>query len=132
MQNFKERRHLERFSIPGATTLYRLDRKIGFLNRYTGPTRLKDITKHGACIEIKENIVTGSVLNIKIIVPGEEKISIRGQIVWNNHSAERPAAEAGIQFLPYGKGKPYNSFKTREILERLTRQYLDVQTPNEE
>jgi len=124
MEDFKERRHLERFSIPGAKTLYKVNKKIAWLSRYVGPTQLKDITKNGACIEIKENIPPGRILNLKIIVPGEEKISVRGKVVWTDTMQAPPPAKAGIQFLPYGKGKPYNSFKTHEILERLTRQYM--------
>jgi len=127
MVNYKERRHLERFSIPGAKTLYKLYKKINLFNRYNGPTNLKDITKHGACIEIKEDVRPGNQLLMRIIVPGEQKISVRGQVVWTNKAREHSSGFAGIQFSPYGEGKPYNSFKTREALEKLTQQYLIIQ-----
>jgi hypothetical protein len=127
MANFKERRHLERFSIPGAKTLYKVDKRINLFNRYLGPTNLKDITKNGVCIEILEEIKPGSLLNLKILVPGEEKLDLRGQLVWSEKIEAHRPVKAGIQFLPYGKGKPYNSFKTRETLERLTRLYLNTQ-----
>jgi len=126
MDDVKERRHLERISIPGAQTLYKVEKKFTLLNRYTGPTTLKDITKHGACIEIRDDLSPGSRLSLEIIVPGEEKISVRGQIVWANQDQSRGSGFAGVQFWPYGEGKRYNSFKTRETLERLTRHYQEI------
>lgn len=88
---------------------------------------LKDITKHGACIEIKEDLPSGSRLLLEIIVPGEQRINVRGQVVWTNKAPKQNSGLAGIQFSPYGEGKPYNSFKTRELLEKLTQQYLILQ-----
>ncbi len=125
MEDFKERRHLERFSIPGAKTLYKIHKKINLFRRYCGPTNLKDITKHGACIEIREDLHAGCLLILQIIVPGEEKINVRGQIVWTNKAQVQNYGLAGIQFSPYGEGKPYNAFKIRETLEKLTQQYLN-------
>ena len=126
MEDFKERRHLERFSIPGAKTLYKIHKKINLLSRYNGPTNLKDITKNGACIEIKEDLQPGCLLILLIIVPGEEKFNVRGQVVWTKKVPVQNSGLAGIQFSPYGEGKPYNSFKTRKTLEKLTQQYLNT------
>ena len=124
MEDFKERRHLERFSIPGAKTLYKIQKKINLFNRFNGPTELKDLTKHGACIEIREDLPPGSMLIMQIIIPGQVKFNVRGQIVWRSKSQVQSLGFAGIQFSPYGGRKPYNSFKTRETLEQLTQQYL--------
>ena len=74
----------------------------------------------------RQNLQPGRLLILQIIVPGEEKFSVRGQIVWTNKGHMQGSGLAGIQFSPFGEGKPYNSFKTRKTLEKLTEQYLNT------
>jgi hypothetical protein len=118
----KERRHLERFEVPGAQILYKSGKAFNIFERYSGPVPLKDITKNGACILIDQQVERGTLVNIEIRIPGQEKIKVKGHVVWNSYPKD--PSYAGVQFLPYGEGKKYNSFNCRQQLEYLTEQYL--------
>jgi hypothetical protein len=118
----KERRHLERFEVPGAQILFKPGKKFRLFERFTGPLPLKDITKNGARIIIDQPLERGTLINIEIRIPGQGKIKVKGHVVWNSYPND--PLQAGVQFLPYGEGKQYNSFSIRQQLEHLTEQYL--------
>ena len=120
--SIKERRHLERFEIPGAQIMFKPGKGFRLFERFTGPLPLKDITKNGACIIIDQPLDKGTLVNIEIRIPGQRKIKIKGHVVWNSYPHD--PLQAGIQFLPYGEGKQYNSFYSRQQLEQLAQQFL--------
>jgi len=123
MEKKKERRHLERFEIPGAQIMYKQGKGFRLFDRYIGPLPLKDITKNGACIEINQPVDRGTLLDIEINIPGHKKVHVKGHVVWTSYPEE--PTHAGVQFMPYGEGKKYNSFDSRMQLEHLTQQYLE-------
>ena len=118
----KERRHLERFEVPGAQVMFKSNKGFRLFERSIGPLPLKDITKNGACITLDQPLGKGTLINIVIRIPGQEKIKVKGHVVWSSYPHD--PLQAGVQFLPYGEGKLYNSFSSRQQLEQLTQQYL--------
>jgi hypothetical protein len=124
MERKRERRHLERFEVPGAKVLYKQGKGFHLFERYTGPLPLKDITKNGACIAVDGPVEKGTLLKIEVQLPNQQKFRIKGHVVWTSYP--KAPSHAGVQFLPYGQGKKYNSFDSHELLERLTQEYLEA------
>ncbi len=123
MSDPKERRFYERISIPGAEVSYRPRKSFNWFSGFNGPVPMKDITKSGICFRLDTPIGKGATLEIKVRIPGEEPFSVKGEIVWADYIASINGTYAGIQFKPFGKGRHYNSFKTHERLEHITRQF---------
>jgi hypothetical protein len=115
-----ERRFIDRFQVPKARVRYAKENFIVLVSR---AMPLKDLSKYGACIELKEEIDPGYVVTIKISVPGKKSISVKGKIIWSNSKETDFRHHAGIQFLPFGKGRKYNSFNSRQKLEYWTNQF---------
>jgi hypothetical protein len=123
MNNPKERRFYERLVIPGAEVAYRLRKNFNWFGGYNGPVPMKDITKSGICFRLSTFLDRGTPLEIKVLIPGQEPFAVKGDIVWANKLSTASGSFAGVQFKPFGKGRRYNSFKTHEKLEQITRQF---------
>ncbi len=123
MSDPKDRRFYERISISGAEVFYRKRRRLYWFNGYNGPVTLKDITKSGICFELVKLLDRGVPLTINVAVPGEEVLSVKGNIVWASYNNFEKRAYAGIRFNLFGKGRQHNSFRTYERLEHITRQF---------
>ena len=117
MEDKSERRNLERYFIPGAEVLYKQKRSFAIFDRFQGPNPLKDIHKGGACFRADAGFIPGIQVELKIKVPGEKSLRVQGQIVWRSD-----LNLAGIQFLPFGKGKNCNSPLSLARLHLLTEQ----------
>lgn len=120
MQTKMERRFIDRFKVPEARVRYA---KENFIVPVSRALPLKDLSKYGACFELKEEIDPGHLVIIKITVPGKKSISVKGKVIWSNSNATDIRHHAGIQFLPFGKGRKYNSFHSRQKLEYWTEQF---------
>jgi len=123
MSDPKERRFFERISIPGAEVSYRKSKRFNWFNGFTGPVPMKDITKGGICFKIQTPLAEGMTIEIKVVIPGEAPFDVKGNIVWANQFQASDEPYAGVQFRPFGKGRHYNSFRTHERLENITRQF---------
>ena len=122
MTDFKERRNYPRVRVEGAQVAYK--RKAGFdlFNRYSPTLQMKDLAKGGICFETGLQLERGLIVEIKLALPGEKTINVKGKIVWSEDS-EDGNTFAGVQFLPFGKGKQYNSFECWEKLEDITKSH---------
>ena len=115
MENNKERRYIDRVELPLAQIYYRpLDRYTVFRN-YHGPLDLADISKsamriYGKLVEDKNIAV-----EIKLVVPGFSRICMKCRIMGFD---ERNTCTI-VQFLPFGIGRNYNTFRAKEKLEQL-------------
>lgn len=126
MSDPKERRFYERISIPGAVVSYRTKKRFNWFNGFAGPVPMKDITKSGICFKIQTPLTEGRTVEIKVNIPGHVSFGVMGNIVWANQTAVSDEAYAGVQFKPFGKGRQYNSFRTHEQLEHITRQFAQA------
>jgi len=113
-----ERRHLDRFKIPGAEISYILPD--GSLSRAT----LVDITRSSVRFEVKNDIKIDEIIELEIIIPRKEKIVIKGHVVWTSKSGSENPAYVVVQFLPFGSDERYNSMHTYEQLKELSAEYL--------
>lgn len=123
MTKIKERRSLRRFNIPGSIVLYKKEKGIKLLQRYSSSPNLVNLTKSGLCIQIKNGINSGDRLKVHLEFPGDGKIEVKGRVRWKNTANEK-FNEIGIQFEPFGEGKKFNSVECLEKLREISEQYL--------
>jgi hypothetical protein len=119
MENSMEKRSMERISIPDAQVYYRSNQAMNYFTLPSGPMSLINISKSGACFEFRDQIPSGSPVKLKIVIQGGKKIIARGQVIWTSKIGGNTPC-AGVQFLPFGKSKKYNSLQTLSRLRKLT------------
>jgi hypothetical protein len=121
-----ERRALERVVIPQAQVYYKYADSSLFFSRSTGPVALINLNKSGACFEVREGFPVKQQFNLRIKISGEKVLKVKGQVRWCSY-AERPDRNrVGVQFLPYGKRRIYNTPDTLNRLRRITEQYQSL------
>ena len=121
----KERRAYERYTIDTAEVVYLEGRNIKILKRYTHPLPLKDISQSGIRFEVGQYLGPGSMMDLIISAPSKQKIEIRGNVIWITKNNSDNRYEVGVQFLPFGESRFYNSFKAKQQLEELIKPYLN-------
>ena len=109
-----ERRHSDRFEVPGASVNYVLQDG----NRAQMP--LRNITHGGICFGIEHSLKKGDLVDIDIKLPGNAAISVRGNVVWSSRM------DAAVQFLPFGTDERYNSFTSYQKIKNLLSDYAKV------
>jgi predicted Fe-Mo cluster-binding NifX family protein len=114
----------KRLKIPGAQVLYKEKTPVKFFKKFSGPVNLKDISWGGTSFEVRQCLKPGTPMDLKIIIPGTEKLMIKGRIAWKNYDPYNNRSFAGIQFLPFGEEKNYNSLQCYKRLDQITKQYL--------
>ena len=115
-----ERRFIDRFRVPKARVRYA---KENFIVPVSRAMPLTNLSKYGACFELKDEIDPGNLVIIKISVPGKRSILVKGKVIWSDSNNNKIHHRAGIQFLPFGKGRKYNSFNSLEKLKYWTEQF---------
>ncbi len=113
-----ERRHLDRFKIPGAEVSYKLP------DGSSSRVKLIDITRSGIRFEINNPVIIGEIIELEIIVPRKDKIFIKGHVVWTSKPNSENPAYAVVQFLPFGSDERYNSMQSYEQHKELSEVYL--------
>ena len=113
-----ERRHLDRFKIPGANVSYKLP------DGSSSRVNIVDITRSGVRFEINDPVIIGEIIELKIIVPRKNNIFIKGHVVWTSKPDSENPAYAVVQFLPFGSDERYNSMQSYEQLKELSEEYL--------
>jgi len=117
-----ERRALERIVIPESEVYYKQAESFILLNRGSGPFPLLNLNKSGACFEARQEMEVRKQITLKIKINGEKVLKLKGQVRWCAPASGQEQINVGVQFLPYGKGRIYNSLHTltrlREIGER--------------
>jgi hypothetical protein len=62
----------------------------------------------------------GKQIEMKIIIPGEKNIKIKGKVVWISGSVSNKTLQVGMQFLPFGGDKKYNPLQSLTRLRQIT------------
>ena len=108
-----ERRHADRFEIPGARVEYRLNGSI------SSKMPLRDITNGGARFAVQHRFTRGDEVKLEIRIPSRDQISLKGFIVWATD------IDAAVQFLPFGTDDRYNSFESYEKIKALMNECIN-------
>jgi hypothetical protein len=115
-----DRRYLDRHHLPGAEMLYKSPEATRPFAKYYGPTSVINLSKGGVCFETNENLALGKQIEMKIIIPGEKNIKIKGKVVWISGSLSNKTLQVGMQFLPFGGDKKYNPLHSLTRLRQIT------------
>jgi hypothetical protein len=113
---FYDRRGNHRFKISGAQVEYKIKKG--------GSARMPliNMSRHSVRFEVKHDVHPGYLVDLEIIIPGKDKISLKGSITWVTNS--RPPYFAVAQFFPFGTDKRYNSLHCLEQLKQVEAEYL--------
>jgi len=109
-----ERRHSDRFEIPGARVNYSM------LNGNKVQMPLRNITHGGICFQVERPLHEGDLVEIDIKLPGKAEIAIKGNVVWASK------LDAAVQFLPFGTDVRYNSFMSYQQLKDVLTEHVKV------
>jgi Tfp pilus assembly protein PilZ len=129
MTKQRDRRYSQRYHFDEAKVYCQESSTFRLFKQFSEPFDLNDLTKSGICFRTNKHISAGDTIHIKIDIPGHQKIQLKGRVVWVNPQ-ETNENKVGVQFLPFGTLKGYNTFSAREKLERLigdsTNQFEDL------
>jgi len=128
MTQNKDRRYSQRYQFDEAKVYCQENSTLRLFKQFSEPFDMNDLTKGGICFRTNKKVSSGDTIHLKIEIPGHQKIQLKGRVVWVN---QQPTSEnmVGVQFLPFGTLKGYNTFSAREKLERLIG---DTQHPEED
>jgi hypothetical protein len=119
MTDYKERRNYPRVVVGGAQVAYKKREGFDLFNRFSSSFPLRDLAKGGICFELDLKLDKGTRVEMKLLIPGEKQIQVKGIIVWATNITGNGRLFAGVQFLPFGKGRMYNSFECWEKMEQI-------------
>ena len=113
-----ERRIAKRIVISGAKVNYKLE------NGETGTSRLENLTKNSACIQLKQRVLSGQSIELDLIIPNQPIISVKAKIVWVlPRGGYEEGANIGIQFRPFGKEEKFNDPQAEDQLQKVMETY---------
>jgi len=115
-QLFSDRRATYRFKISGAQVEYKIKRG--------GSARvpLIDMSRNSVRFQVKHDVHPGYIVELYIIIPGKNKIAVRGDIISVTNT--KAPHYAVVQFFPFGTDKRYNSLQCWEQLKNVEQEYL--------
>ena len=109
--------------IPGALVIFRKRNKLGFLERFSKPMQLYNLTKSGVCFASDKIFNTGEPVCIDIQIPGEQDLRLYGKVKWINNDALESECLIGAQFSAFGNGHEYNPIKSLDRLRILQNKF---------
>ena len=118
MNKPKDRRFSQRFHFDEGKVYCQEQSTLRLFKQVSEPFDLDNLTKSGIGFITSKSISAGDTVNLKIEIPGRQKIRLKGRVVWVN-DRDTNDYSVGVQFLPFGTLKGYNTFNAREKLERL-------------
>jgi Tfp pilus assembly protein PilZ len=114
----KERRIAKRVVISGAKVNYKLE------NGETGTSRLENLTKNSACIQLNQRVLSGQSIELELVIPKQPAIFVKAKIVWVlPRGGYEEGSNIGIQFRPFGEKEKYNAPEVEGQLKRIMEEY---------
>ena len=112
-----DRRHADRYIVPDARIKYRLSSGHGDV------TSMKDIAQNSASFQVNHDIKPGDVMELEIMIPSREKITVKARCVRVMEQESSNLAFAAVQFLPFSTLESYNSFHSQRQLHMLIEEF---------
>jgi hypothetical protein len=123
MADKKERRFHERVKIEGAQVSYRCTKEKSLFGRFSHPMPLEDMTWSSVRFVTEEYLKSGEAVDLEMKIPGENKIKVKGQLIWSEQKPDDETNYAVVQLMPFGSGKQYNPLNIRNKLKYLITKY---------
>lgn len=125
MENFKERRSLKRFTIPGAIVNYNQEKGFQGSNEVSGEGKLMNMTVNATRFETQHVLTPGAVAILDLHIKGKDTIHVVGNVLWVSTAEDESSANAMVQFFPFGTEHGYNTIESKLQLEQLNKIYAD-------
>jgi len=119
MTEKRERRYSQRHQFANSNVFCKESTALGIFKQYSDPYPLNNLNKSGLGFQTEKDCIFGDKIHLKIEIPGHHKIQVIGEVRWVSENNMSNQKNIGVQFLPFGSMKGYNSFSAREKLERL-------------
>lgn len=113
-----DRRHRDRLKILGAEVIYTLK------NGQFAIKPLIDLTRSSARFEVEHSIQNKDFIKLEIIIPGKDKIPVKGTVIRLSDPVSEDPSYVVIQFLPFGTDERYNSMESYDLLGALIEEIL--------
>ncbi len=118
-KNSGERRFARRYETKDVLVYIRYLKRINWLNRFTGPCILDDIAISSVRLVCPKNFLAKSQVVVKLESYSlNTEFVVKGRIIGKKADLFENKYEYVVQFNPYGKGLKYNSFQSKEKLEK--------------
>lgn len=119
MTNFVEKRMCRRFVIPGAEARYKKTSLFIFPKGFSESYPVLDVSKGGLAFVGEEKFRRGKKLIVQLLVPTETSLALHATVRWQGRWAGSELRVTGVEFMPFGNRKGWNSPETLDILRRL-------------
>lgn len=125
MWTLTERRAYVRFKIPGAKVSFSQEAWLNQTEKIDGEGTLKDITIKSARFETTQNnLQVGARIHINLIIPNQETLTIKGNIIHCKKDVAPGANDIVVEFISYGPSKDFNSESVKEALLEMAKEYF--------
>ncbi len=108
----RERRKQKRYGLKDSLVQYKRSGVLSFLQTLSPRYLLLNFSKGGCHFISRENLEPGTLLNLRLEVPGKGVFSARGSVAWARKSDRLDAYRTGIRFS-------HVSDRSRMVLQKL-------------
>jgi len=123
MKSETDRRKQSRVEIPDALTYIKVENRFTSINYYGGPGKLIDLSVGGIGFETRKKLKIDDQLSVKIEIPDEEPLQLKGTVVWTTPGTWKLRKRVGVRFGLFGREKKFNSPLALETLEKLRERF---------
>jgi hypothetical protein len=98
-------------------------------NGFSEPGPVVNVSKGGLAFESRSKVIQGKKISVRLIIPGEESLVLKGVVRWCAFSWEKMAHVAGVEFAPFGTRRGHNLLEALDRLRELELEYGEKQSP---
>jgi len=118
-----ERRRCKRFDIPGAEGRYKKTGLLSLFKDFSKAYRVLNISKGGLALACEEKFRLNDEVIIQLVVPNETPLNLRVRVRWQGRPVGRMDRIVGVEFMPFGSRRGWNSLEALDVLTRLEARY---------
>ena len=109
MPDLWERRAQDRLQLRESEVFFKQNGLLRTFNKYLGPREMIDISKSGMGFITTLSVMLHETVRVKVKIPGEPVLKLQGEVRWVADSDNVNEKRIGVQFMPFGNGRRYNS-----------------------
>ena len=118
-----ERRECRRFQIPCAEVRYKKERIIFSSGRFSRALPVLDMSKGGLAFLCNKKLRSGKTLMMQLDLPDESSLILRAWVRWQGKEWHNSDITTGVEFMPFGGRREWNSLETLDVLRELDARY---------
>jgi len=114
-----DRRKCNRFEVLGAEVMFKKAGLFGWLSGFSKTCNLLNLSKGGVGFLTDAILKPGQKVFIVFLVPSAPPLTLRGRISWQASFEFDRTVRTGVEFMPFGSNRGWNSRNVLEVLNRL-------------